>query len=263
MKKLSLVIASRNDSYNSKYTTPLFRLQTSLERTLHNAGDTDLEIIIVDYGSDEKIEDCLGIDDKRLRFIYIDKEECEKYDTPFNEVKCINRGARNSIGDFIGRIDQDTIVGKRFFDWFNEGNLSEGEFYFGGRRELPMGEYTEQDDAVYVTPGGRGQSAYWKAAVGVLLIPRNIYLETRGYDERNILFNHMEHEFIARISQRISLVNLGRELNIPFYHLFHETSDSDTRKENPRNPNRNRSRVKQIDLGCMSYAYVANLESWG
>lgn len=233
MKKLSLVIATKNDLYNAKYTTPLFRLQSSLTRTLHNAGDTNLEIIIVDYGSDEKIEDNLRINDKRIKFIYIDKKVCAKYDTPFNEVKCINRGAKNATGNFVGRIDQDTIVTKKFFDWFNSDKISVNEFYFSGRLELEKGVYSEEgvSNAKHKT-WGFSKKNWWKVAVGILLIPRETYFELRGYDESNIYFNWMEHEFILRLNKQIELVNLGKLLDFPFYHIYHTREDAKKRKNN-------------------------------
>jgi hypothetical protein len=251
MKKLSLVIATRNDLYNSTHTTPLFRLQTSLKVTLHNAGDANLEIIIVDYGSDEKLEDNLGIDDARLKFIYIDKEECKKYDAPFNEVLCINRGAKNATGDFIGRIDQDTIVGKRFFDWYFQNEIPNGKFYFSGRRELENGEYTENDNAFYWWGGNPGQKRnYWMRAVGVLLIPRKYYIESHGYNETNIHQNYMEHEFISRLRMKLELINLGKILNVPFYHIYHDRVDADSRKRNPKNGNHDTN-------------FTVNLNKWG
>ena len=233
MKKLSLVIASKNDLYNAKHTTPLFRLQTSLKQTLSNSGNTNLEIIIVDYGSNEKIEENLGINDKRIKFIYIDKEECAKYDTPFNEVKCINRGAKHSTGDFVGRIDQDTIVTKKFFDWFNSDKISVNEFYFSGRLELENGIYSEEgvNNAKHKT-WGFSKKQWWWVAVGIFLIPRNVYLELKGYDESNIYFNYMEHEFMLRLKQKIKFKNLGKALGFPFYHIYHTREDAKKKKEN-------------------------------
>jgi hypothetical protein len=67
--------------------------------------------------------------------------------------------------------------------------------------------------------------------VGVLLIPRTVFHDLGGYDERNILFNHMEHELIARLRTRAEVQDLGRKLDYDFYHQFHSVEGS--RPENP------------------------------
>ena len=254
MKKLSLVIASKNDLYNAKHTTPLFRLQTSLKQTLSNSENTNLEIIIVDYGSDEKIEDTLEINDKRIKFIYVDKEECAKYQTPFNEVKCINRGAKNATGNFVGRLDQDTFVGKEFFDWFNTDECAINNFYFSGRQES---NYFYNDsvpcELEYTHTVGYAKRNWFKTMVGILLIPTHIWIESSGYNEKNIFFNHMEHEFITRLKHKYSLINLGSKLNFPFYHLHHDRDSSEQRKSN-----------KHIKNAIhKNQPFIANEENWG
>jgi len=254
MKKLSLVIASKNDLYNAKHTTPLFRLQTSLRQTLSNSGNTDLEIIIVDYGSNEKIENVLGINDKRIKFIYIDEAECTKYDTPFNEVKCINRGAKNATGNFVGRLDQDTYIGKEFFDWFNTDDCTLNNFYFSGRQEskyfyndtIPS-ELTYKHNLYYP------KRNWFKTMVGILLVPTQTWIESRGYNEENIFFNHMEHEFITRLKHKHTLINLGSKLGFPFYHLHHDRDSCEGRKWNKQKKN----------AGLRNQPFIVNKEIWG
>ena len=233
---------------------PLFRLQTSLKQTLSNSGSTNLEIVIVDYGSDEKIEDNLGINDRRIKFIYIDKEECTKYDTPFNEVKCINRGAKNATGNFVGRLDQDTFVGKEFFDWFNTDECAINNFYFSGRQES---NYFYNDsvpcELEYTHTVGYAKRNWFKTMVGILLIPTHIWIESRGYNEKNIFFNHMEHEFITRLSKKHNLINLGSKLSFPFYHLYHDRDSCEQRKHNKH--------IKNAIL--KNQPFIANEENWG
>lgn len=266
-KKLTLVLATKNDMYNSKYTTPLFRLKNSLEQTLQNAGSSNVEVIVVDYGSDVKVEDVLKIDDDRIKFIYVDKNEYAKYDTPFNEVKCINRGAKNASGNFIGRIDQDTIVGKRFFEWFFTSlDISDDEFYFSLRRELPPKIYNikllkNENDAMFsenchVTKLSNHfpcHRQFWRYAVGILLIPKVAWHNSRGYREDNTKHNNMEHEFIARLKNKYNLVNLGKKLNYPFYHIQHEVDDSKNREQNPYQRPRDLAKLP----------FCINNEDWG
>ena len=232
MKKLSLVIASKNDLYNATHTTPLFRLQTSLKQTLSNSGNTNLEIIIVDYGSNEKIEDNLGINDSRVKFIYIDKEECAKYDTPFNEVKCINRGAKHSTGDFVGRIDQDTFVGKEFFDWFNTDDCTLDNFYFLEDKNQIIFTMIQYRLNWNISTPLVAKTIWIETTVGILLVPTKVWIESRGYNEKNIFFNHMEHEFITRLNHKHTLINLGSKLSYPFYHLYHDRKDIKGRRKN-------------------------------
>ena len=136
---LTLILATRNDNYNGD---PMARLRASLGRTLANAGDLPMEIIVCDWGSANPVMNVIDRD-PRVAHIHISQSKAATFSTPFYETKALNIAARAAEGRWIGRMDQDTIIGKRFFDWFASGKADAGSVYFSPRRQLPEGLMAE------------------------------------------------------------------------------------------------------------------------
>ena len=121
---LSLILCSRNDSYvgNSRW-----RLETSINLALLNAKRADfldqLEIIVSDWGSEIPLRNVLQLvpeAEGRVKFVHtpIDIAIIEQKDSKFPEVIALNSAARRANGEYIGRIDNDTVVGEEFFQKF-------------------------------------------------------------------------------------------------------------------------------------------------
>jgi len=116
----TLILCSRSDEYqgNSRW-----RLQTALNyvgQAVHQLGrQDDVEVIVVDWGSDTPLRDILNLTPAAARivsFMLIPPEiaRVEQKDSPFPEVLALNAAARLANGEYIGRIDQDTLVGMHF-----------------------------------------------------------------------------------------------------------------------------------------------------
>jgi hypothetical protein len=260
---LSLILCSRNDQYmgNSRW-----RLQTTLNYVAQMAHEIsreeDVEVLVADWGSEIPLREILELSPLAARmvsFILIPPEIARdlQKDSPFAEVLALNAAARRSSGEYIGRIDQDTLVGKRFFEYFFE--LYEGKqqleapldsaLLFANQRMFPyrvvicspslwtlekfigwFGRFLK----IEVSPKGR----FYCHGVGIWLIHRNLWNECGGYDERLIYMNAMEINMIARLMKKYKIVNLGQLVNYVFYHLEHyhpwvRRSSSTHRKINP------------------------------
>ena len=122
---ISLILCSRNDSYmgNSRW-----RLETSLNLALLNARKANfldnLEIVVSDWGSKVPLSDVLNLVPEakgRVKFVHVpsDVAKAEQKDSKFPEVIALNAAARRATGQYIGRIDNDTIVGREFFENFD------------------------------------------------------------------------------------------------------------------------------------------------
>jgi hypothetical protein len=245
---LSFILCSRNDAYCGD---SVGRLQTTINHLGNLAHEhaciDDVEIVLSDWASDIPLERAIVLNEhaRRItRFNYLPKEKTSPFRTPFSEVLSLNAAARISKGSYLLRIDQDTLVGPRFFNWCLSRRSGVEQAYFAGRRDRteeqsarcrpdPLGYIRAHGDQVSVwNPAITSEHPlYWLAAVGVLMIPQALFFDIGGYDERNIFYNHMEHELILRLKQVTTVTNLGPELGYDFYHQFHVTRGG--AKENP------------------------------
>ena len=246
---LSLILCSRNDQYMGN---SVWRLQTILNyvaKMVHELNhDAQVEILVSDWGSDIPLRDVIELSPAAARmvaFLHIPPgiaHDLQK-DSPFPEVLALNAAARRASGEYIGRIDQDTLVGRRFLELFfalYEGReklevpLDSG-LLFSNRRIIsyrfavrcPKIEEIES----YIQVFGKSlkvwnqnpfyQKAFWASYVGIWLLHRNLWQESGGYDERLIYYNWMEADMILRLIQSYKIVNLGEMTDYDFYHLEH------------------------------------------
>lgn len=249
-KILSLILCSRNDNYMGN---SLWRLQTTLNITAQNAvaaGIADqIEILVADWGSERWLSQDLHLTPEAAAitsFIQFPAEvaaEAQK-DSPFSEVHPLNAAARVATGEFIGRIDQDTIVGEKFFarlpalvsDQAGFDGSAKTNLFFSQRRDIHTVSVSHSPSANRVVRllehfGDRlricshllpGTDRYWTTGVGIWLLHRDLWHECRGYNETYIYRNEMEVEMANRLMQKYPMNNLGPYMNYSFYHLGHE-----------------------------------------
>lgn len=264
---LSLILCSRNDQYmgNSRW-----RLTTSLNYLAENirrlGREADVEVVIADWGSDPPLQDVLELSasaSRLVRFVPVPQQlalELQR-DSPFPEVIGLNAAARRATGEYIGRIDQDTLVGPRFLQAFFE--LCEGRqqlgvplasaLLFSGHRDIPyrlavrcppawvVEQFVEQRGPSLPVEGSNTTSAFYLKAVGIWLVHRRLWHECGGYDERMIYMNGMEANMMRRLMSKYPMVDLGRMVGHDFYHLEHYhpwavRKTSTHRKVNPHVP---------------------------
>ncbi|MCC5025843.1 MAG: hypothetical protein J6386_25030 [Candidatus Synoicihabitans palmerolidicus] len=142
-------------------------------------------------------------------------------DSPFSEVHALNAAARYSRGDYIGRIDQDPIVGTTFFEWFKSpttnqlllGTPAPLSLFFSQRREIPTFAVSHAPSENQVALGisryrrflflkthiSKDSSLFWTSAVRIWLMHRDRWFECTGYNERFIYRNEMEVEMASRL----------------------------------------------------------------
>jgi len=240
--KLSIILCSKNDKYCGDSVS---RLIKCLNHTgdIFKKGDklNEVEVILSDWGSkvplEKYIENKLNTSIKKIiKYVYINKNKTTKIRSPFSEVHALNAAARLANGKFIGRIDQDTLIGENFIKWFFSNKPKDSNFYFSGRRDMnkQQSEKLQKGNSIdfilenkngikkWIEHEDKNSSLFYHEAVGIILIPTKIYKEIRGYNEVNIFYNHMEIEFIERLKKIINLINLGEIINYDFYHIFHE-----------------------------------------
>ncbi len=259
LKKISYIIASRNDSYCGD---SVGRLETTLNHTgkiLKNHGVLDQsEIVLADWSSPEingPLRDILKLTDETksvLKIAEVPDSVARKYqkDSPFSEVHAMNVGFRKSTGKFFARIDQDTLIGDRFVEWFYNDFYPdidippEVSLAFSGRRNLSEEQslnfenWVLNKDKSYnveichpnnyysrVLPHKKKNFMFYGGAVGIMIVERSLYLKEKGFNEDFIYMNNMDTEFMNRLKEHSIVYNLGLRVQGDFYHLNHKRND--------------------------------------
>ncbi|MFH1154886.1 MAG: hypothetical protein V1793_13815 [Pseudomonadota bacterium] len=119
-----------------------------------------VEIIVNDWGSHVPLRKVLKLTGKARHLTHFlevppDMVTAVQKDSPFAEVLARNVSARRSGGDYIGRIDQDTLIDPRFFQVLAPVLRGEKDlgfdpvraFMFSGRRSIPV-EFTRTDPSL-------------------------------------------------------------------------------------------------------------------
>jgi hypothetical protein len=241
-----------------------WRLQAALNYLARSAEDVGcqnrLEVVVADWGSDIPLRAAvvLSTEAARLtRFLEIPPSVAEdaRGDSPFPEVLALNCALRRCRGRFVARIDQDTLISRRFFQAFlrlldAQALLKfsmDRSFLFMLRRSIPYGiaarcpALSELSDIIdtfgrFMPTEGRGSSPWFDAPTGVALASRRMWLECGGYDERLRYWGFMETDLALRLGLRYAIVDIGRLVGRHVFHLEHTKRwfDRTTRRKNPR-----------------------------
>jgi hypothetical protein len=285
---VSLILCSRNDQYMGN---SLWRLETTLnyvgERVEALGREEDVEVLVADWGSEAPLRDVVALQPGAARivsFVTVPPALARELqqDSPFPEVLALNAAARRARGAYIGRIDQDTLVGDRFLRWLFESvegacrldvsNVTlETALLFANRRSIPyrftagspsLGNVTRFVRLFGATlPVWRENPAtghvFWTSYVGIWLAHRNLWDECGGYDQRLIYYNWMDTDMICRLRQKYTVVNLGELTNHDFYHLehYHPRTAWFVRRHEMKN--------SAIDLSAPQRILHPNADTWG
>jgi hypothetical protein len=285
--QLSLILCSRNDAYmgNSRW-----RLETALNYTAARVVDGgrahDVEILLVDWGSEVPLREVMRLTAEAARLVsvitvppVIVRER--QRDSPFSEALALNVAVRAARGRYIGRIDQDTLVGERFLRWFSAvaagerplpgGVAPEAALLFSNRRDIPYRLATRSPSLGHVTTFLRHFAStlpvlrdphtagglYWTGSVGIWLAHRDCWFECGGFDERLIYYNWIETDMIRRLQPTHPLIDLGELTRWDFYHLEH----CDPRTTYLRRPPRFKNAA--VDLTAAVTMLHPNGDQWG
>lgn len=244
---LSLILCSRNDTYmgNSRW-----RLETSLNYVAAEAEARGLagriEMLVADWGSETPLRDVVRLTPAAaamVAFLSIPPELARSLqgDSPFPEVIALNAAARRARGDYIGRIDQDTLVGRQFLSTFFDvvagrmrlGISSDQALFFARRRRIPyrfavrcpplrlVRQFVSWFGRRLRVESGPRWAPFYVSSVGIWLVHRNLWHECGGYDEDMIHMGGMEGNMIARLMKKYRIVDLGSVVDHDFYHLEH------------------------------------------
>ena len=243
---ISLILCSRSDQYQGDSR---WRLQTALNyvgRSTQELGrEEDVEVMVVDWGSQTPLRNLLKLNREASRivsFMHVPTEvaRVEQRESPFPEVIALNAAARRARGEYIGRIDQDTLVGRHFlktFFWLHERQRLlvplRSALLLSNRRRVPyrVAVLSPHLSVVerYVRWFGRFMPLmkplpphlFYQTFVGIWLLHRDVWFECGGYDEQFIHMDWQEVDMMLRLTPKYTLVNLGELTDHDLYHLDH------------------------------------------
>jgi glycosyltransferase involved in cell wall biosynthesis len=240
--KLSIITSGKNDNYAGNFIQRLQHNLIKLDDNINKLNTNDIEVIVVDWGSEEKISDVLSnINFKHINFLYVPEDIGKQYspDSNFSIVHSLNAGFRRSKGDYIFFIDGDSYVPfnslKTIFDLVKDKN--ENIFYWASRYHLPYNIHSQTsnindiDREIDVWEQNHKQS--WKhdkinlsrfdgRAMG-LLLSRNICDESTLYYEKLNKWGWLDIEIHNRIINKYKCWGDLEDLNIAFFHLDHHS----------------------------------------
>jgi hypothetical protein len=254
---LSIILCSRNDQFMGN---SLWRLETTLNYLALCASELgrvdDVEVMVTDWGSNNPLYKDLKLSPLAARmvsFVIVPQAlaKKEQQDSPFSEVHALNAAARRVHGEYIGRIDQDTLVGKRFlctfFDLYEKKQHLNFDLdkvvLFSNRRSIPY-KFAVRCPALAHVQGfidlfgrslkvwnqnSRFPNVFWTSYVGIFLLQKDLWMECGGYNEKYIYYDWMETEMILRLTGKYQVIDLGALVDNEFYHLDHYAHDFSSR----------------------------------
>jgi len=260
MKRISYVLVSRNDNYNGDSVGRCVNtVNHACEIIAKNNVVDQSEVVLVDWCSRsgslrESISSRLVPEAKGLlKIVTVSPEIADRHqgDSPFSEVHAMNVGFRNMEGKHFARIDQDTLIGQRFIDWFyheyevkdygwswpraafcSRRNLSEDQSHHSVFRDYIYDQQLsrkvdichEHNHYSRLMPNGE-VFPFYGGAVGVMMVDRECYLEHKGFNEKLVYMNSMDTEFLNRIAAKEDIYNLCLSIDADFYHQNHDRSE--------------------------------------
>lgn len=164
------------------------------------------EIIIVDWSSDESLEE-LTHWDKRVKIISVPDQ------TYFNQPQPLNLAANIASGDYILKVDADYILNP-YFDFFEYYKVEQHSFLCG------QSDYQELEI---------NSSPYFKYLRGLLFITKENYLKVGGYNEVHTQYYAYEDDEIVH---RLELLGLEKKKICYNHHIIHIPHPDKKRVEN-------------------------------
>jgi len=240
---LSIITCGKNDEYAGNFLQRIQFNLSKLEDNIRELKTNQIEIIVVDWGSDKKLYDVLDTSKFQFtRFYHVPKEICTKYspDSIFSYSKAMNAGYRRSFGDFVFFIDGDSYIPTQSF--INLYNLIKNSdklktFYWASRYHIPLEIYQFTQDSLVLDDAISNWSLKknsWRhekislnnfsgAAMG-LLLSRNICEESTCWFEELNKWGWLDIELNARLSRRYTCLGDLEDINDScFFHIDHHS----------------------------------------
>lgn len=247
-KVLSIVIAARNDNYGGDF---FYRFKTAMQMTIDGITASgyanDVEIVIVDWGSEIPLHTVVPSDGNLMRYVIVPSSIAQFYnqDSTFSGVAAINVGAKRSYGEYIAQTGADVIHSADFFKRLipllkNSGkymnqNLSRC-FCAIPLKHVPI-KFLQSSPSIKDIDGylhNYGQELPFQeimpflfGGAGSLLMSRDMWYSMRGLDQRLKYWGWSDIDLALRARLKFASICFGSDAGIYVYHLEHHTRPKD------------------------------------
>lgn len=181
-----------------------------------------VEIIIVDWSSDEPIDFLLNYD-PRIKIIRVPNE---KY---FNQPQPLNLAADFATGDYILKVDCDYIINP-YYNFFEFYKPNDDEYVCGEYRDA-IDESLLPEDFNYLELGREGlfrydksYSPFYKYLIGLLYTKRENFIKVNGYNEILDKFYAFEDEEIFKRLDLAGIKKVKIDFDNTLIHIPHQDS---------------------------------------
>lgn len=274
--QISIIIPAKNDNFMASFNYRLESTLNYLAQSLDILGRlSDVEIVIGDWGSEVPLYKELVLTEQAravTRHIIIPPavaKQAQK-DSEFPIVLVQNTTIRRCLGDYIMQTDSDVLFPPKFlqgiFDLIEgrtEVHIDPAKALLGSkRRHIPWNVVSSQlplsmlDRFIHEKDHLCSSDEPWEygfCATGMMMMHRNLWAESSGYDESLIHWGWMEIDLGFRMTQKYPWYDVTDELGITLYHMEHYNPKEGERKNlsRKRNPTERPSHFKP------------NPENWG
>lgn len=263
---LSILIPGKNDNFRESSKKVLeFNLNKTISN-IENINTKNIEIVLCDWGSEDKIVDSLNIKkSQNLKCVYVSPDITKKYNGigSYSIVHPINTAFRNSSGKYVIFWDSDCYVTSKSFyklyDFIQKMDLNKDmSFYWGSRYNISYNIYNKFDNYQELDYFLQYNTIYNHNKISVtnfrgtaisLLMNRELWENSTGWDEQLIYWGWQDIELHHRLLQRYKFGGDLEDYNIDFYHLIE--------KQNNKVSN------KKINPWFNSPKFQANNQDWG
>jgi hypothetical protein len=181
------------------------------------------EIIIVDWSSDESLNDLANLD-SRIKIISVPNQ---KY---FNQPEPLNLALSLTTGDYILKLDSDHVINP-YLNFFEKYNIDKNSFV-SGQPSVKNYEFYNQETGTYVIDHTRMSFedlrdyfrcsfSYYKHLYGLLFIAKENLIEIGGYNENLGEYYAVEDDEIYQRLEIFGLNHIKIKYDDSFFHIPH------------------------------------------
>ena len=237
---LSIITCGKNDDYSGDFVSRIQLNLSKLESNISQLNTDEIEIIVIDWGSENKLSSVLETNEfKYTKFYHVPENIASKYspDSNFSYTKSMNTGYRRSLGKFVFFIDGDSYIPLHSLE--NLYNMVKQRqdpytFFWASRFHLPYELHfnnpnLEKIDS-FITDWSLEKRGWRHEKYSLtnfgggmmgLLLSKNICEESTCWYEKHNKWGWVDLELNARMSSKYPCNGDLEDHNSYFFHLDH------------------------------------------